>query len=212
MIIVVIRAFILYIVVLVSMRIMGKGELRELQPFDIVVTLMIAELAVLPMEDLDAPLIHGIIAIVTLMTLQVVISFINLKSNTARRIICGKPSILIDHGKFNLEEMKHLRVNVNDIVEQVRSKGYESIRDIDYLIMETNGDISIIAPNKPPLQKCNRIPISVILDGEILKENITKFNLSKEWIISEVEKNNLKINDIIYGFLDENDVLILHRK
>lgn len=212
MIIVVIRAIILYFVVLIAMRIMGKGELGELQPFDMVVTIMIAELAALPMEDLEAPLIHGPAAIITLMTLQVVISYILLKSTKARKIICGKPSILIEHGKFNIKEMKKLRININDLIEQVRLQGYESVDDIDYLIMETNGDISVLAPDKLPMERCKRIPISLIMDGKLIPENIRKFNISVEWIESEVKKNNLELKDVIYAYLDENDKLNLHKR
>jgi len=98
MVIVAIRAVILYSILLVSMRIMGKGELGELQPFDLVVSLMLAELAVMPMEDLGAPLIHGFMATATIMFLQCLISYITLKSNGARKVICGTPTIILDHG------------------------------------------------------------------------------------------------------------------
>lgn len=212
MIIVFIRAIILYLVVLISMRIMGKGELGELQPFDMVVTLMVAELAVLPMEDLDAPLIHGTIAIITLMTLQIIISSITQKSNKLRGVICGKPIILIDHGKFNVKEMKKLRVNINDILEQLRIKGYENINDVDYVIIETNGQMSVIGPQKIPAQTCNRIPISVILDGKILDENIRKYKISKNLIHSELMKKKLNVKDIIYGFIDEKNTFTFYKR
>lgn len=212
MIIVVIRAIILYLVVLVSMRIMGKGELGEMQPFDMAITLMIAELAALPMGDLDAPLVHGIVAIVVLMTLQVLISFLTLKSKKARTLICGKPSILFEHGKFNSQEMKRLRINTNDLIEQIRLKGNENINDVDFVIMETNGDISVIAPQKVPMKKCNRIPISVIIDGKIIKYNIEKYKINLNLIESELRIQNKEIKNIMYGFIDENDNIIFHEK
>jgi len=212
MIIVVIRAVILYGVVLISMRIMGKGELGELQPFDLVVSLMLAELAVMPMEDLDAPLAHGFIAIATIMFLQCFISYITLKSNTARKIICGRPSILIDHGTFNTKEMNKLRININDVLGQMRLKGYYSIENIDYLIMETNGEMSIIAPEEKPGVKCKRIPISIILDGKIMHKNLQKFEIKQEDLISEIQKKNLRTDQIIYGFVDEDNKFIFYKR
>lgn len=180
MIIVFLRASILYGVLLIAMRIMGKGDLGELQPFDLVVSLVLAEIAVMPMEDLGAPMSHGFIAIATIMFLQCLISYITLKSNTARKIICGRPSILIDHGKFNVKEMNKLRVNINDILGQMRLKGFYNIEDIDFLIMETNGEMSIIGPQEKPGVRCKRIPIAVILDGQIMYKNLEKFNVSEK--------------------------------
>lgn len=212
MIIAVVRATILYFIVLISMRIMGKGELGELQPFDLVVSLMLAELAVIPMEDFSAPLSHGLIAIATIMFLQCLISYITLKSNTARKVICGRPSIIIDHGTFNTKEMNKLRINVNDVLGQMRLKGYYSIEAIDYLIMETNGEMSIIAPEEKPGVKCKRIPISIILDGKIMYKNLEQFQIKQEDVFKEMQKNNFKLEQIIYGFVDENNRFVFYKR
>lgn len=211
MIIVVIRALILYFIVLISMRFMGKGELGELQPFDLVVSLMLADLATLPMEDFDAPLLHGIIAIITITFLQCLISYASLKSNTIRKIISGRPTIIIDHGKFNVKEMKRLRINVNDILGQMRLNGYYNIEDIDYLIMETNGDVSIIAADNGD-KRCKRIPISVVLDGKVMRKNLQEFNIKEDDLYKEIKKQKLKIENIIYGFVDESDKFIFYKR
>ncbi len=212
MIIVLFRTIILYGVVLISMRIMGKGELGDLQPFDLVVSLMLADLAIMPMEDLDAPLSYGITSITTIMFLQCLISYITLKSSNARKIICGRPSIIIDHGKFNTKEMNKLRVNVNDVLGQMRLKGYYNVEDIDYLIMETNGEMSIIGPTEAPGVKCNRIPISVILDSKVMYKNLEKFKIEESKLHEELRKNNLKLNEIIYGFVDEEDKFVFYKR
>ena len=212
MIIVILRAVVLYIVVLCSLRIMGKGELGELQPFDLVVSLMIAELAAMPMEDLNSPMSHGLTAIATLVFLQCLISFCSLKSNNFRKIICGNPSIIIAHGKFNYKEMKRLRVNVNDILGQLRLKGYYNIEDVDYLVMETNGQMSVLASADSLSKECKRIPIAIVLDGKIMHENIDKYNLSKSRLETEMKKQNLTLNNIIYGAVDEHDNYLLYRK
>jgi len=212
MIIVAIRAVILYGILLIAMRIMGKGELGELQPFDLVVSLMLAELAVMPMEDLGAPMVHGFIAIAVIMFLQCLISYVTLKSNSARKIICGTPTIIIDHGKFNTKDMNKLRINVNDVLGQIRLKGYYSIEEIDYLIMETNGEMSIIAPEEYPGKRCERIPIATILDGQIMKNNLSKYNISLDDLQEELKKNNLKPKQVLYGFIDEEDKFIFYER
>ncbi len=212
MIIVTIRAVILYAVLMISMRIMGKGELGELQPHDLVVSLMLAELAVMPMEDLGAPLLHGFIATATIMFLQCLISYITLKSNSARKFICGTPTIIIDHGKFNVKEMNKLRINVNDVLGQMRLKGYCNIEDVDYIIMETNGEMSIIAPDDPPGTKCKRIPIATILDGQIMHHNFKKFNISYKDFENELKKNKLHPKKVLYGFVDEKENFVFFKR
>lgn len=210
--IVAIRAVILYAILLFSMRIMGKGDLGELQPFDLVVSLMLAELAVMPMEDLDAPLVHGIMATVVIMFLQCLISYISLKSNTARKIICGTPSIIYDHGKFNVKDMNKLRINMNDVLGQMRLKGYYTFEDIDYLIMETNGDVSVVAPESKTAKRIKRIPIAMILNGKIMYNNMEKFNISKEQLEKNLKKVKLNYKDVLYGFIDENDKFVFYKR
>ena len=210
--IVAIRAVILYAILLIAMRVMGKGDLGELQPFDLVVSLVLAELAVMPMEDLDAPLVHGIMATAVIMFLQCLISYISLKSNAARKIICGTPSIIYDHGRFNVKDMNKLRINMNDILGQMRLKGYYSFEDIDYLIMETNGDVSIVAPESKTVKRIKRIPIATILDGKIMYENLEKFNISKQQLDKSLKKEKLHYKDVLYGSIDENDKFVFYKR
>ncbi|MDF2949093.1 MAG: hypothetical protein K0R07_1120 [Sedimentibacter sp.] len=212
MMIVAIRAVILYAALMISMRIMGKGELGELQPHDLVVSLMLAELAVMPMEDLGAPLLHGFIATATIMFLQCLISYITLKSNYARKFICGTPTIIIEHGRFNIKEMNKLRINVNDVLGQMRLKGYCNLNEIDYIIMETNGEMSIIAPDDPPGTKCKRIPIATILDGQVMYNNFNKFNISFDDFEKELKNNHLKPRQVIYGYVDQDENFIFYKR
>lgn len=212
MVIVAIRAVILYAALMVSMRIMGKGELGELQPHDLVVSLMLAELAVMPMEDLGAPLLHGFIATATIMFLQCFISYVTLKSNSARKFVCGTPTIIIEHGNFNIKEMNKLRININDVLGQMRLKGYCNLDDIDYIIMETNGEMSIIAPEEPPGRRCSRIPIATILDGEIMHSNFEKFKISYKDFEKELIRQNIKPKQVLYGFVDENEKFVFYKR
>lgn len=210
--IVAIRALILYCILLLAMRIMGKGDLGELQPFDLVVSLMLAELAVMPMEDLDAPLMHGLMATAVVMFLQCLISYITLKNNTARKIICGTPSIIYDHGRFNVKDMNKLRINVNDILGQMRLKGFYNFEDIDYVIMETNGDVSIVAPESQNGKRVKRIPVAMILDGKIMYDNLKKFGVTKEELDKKMKKENLRVKEILYGFIDEDDKFVFYKR
>ncbi|CAH2213607.1 DUF421 domain-containing protein [Tepidibacter aestuarii] len=222
MIIILVRTLILYIFVLISVRIMGKGELSEMQPFELVVTLMIAELAALPMEDTKLPLINGIIAIFTISFAQITISFINLKSEKARTFICGKPSILINKGIINDRELKRLRINMNDLIEQLRIKDYPAIKDIEYAILETSGDLSIIPkPNKrPPTVEDLKVspiyeglPTSLIIDGKINYGNLKYLNLDESWLKHILKQNNIvTIEEVFFCSIDESKDIFVQKK
>lgn len=222
MLITLIRTLILYIVVLICMRLMGKGEVAEMQPFELVVMLMIAELAALPMGDTGIPLMNGIIAIIALVFAQVTISMINLKSEKVRSIICGKPSILIDHGQINEQELKRLRISLNDLVEQVRAKDYPSIADVEFAILETNGDLSVI----PKANKRNvtledlhlegsyeGLPISLIIDGHINKDNLKKAKVDMDWLLEQLSSHGINDpKDVLFSYVDATNHFYVQRK
>jgi len=140
------RALILYALVVTGIRIMGKRQVGELQPFELVVTIMIAELASVPMENTGTPLLNGIVPILALLLAEVFISYITLKSERARTIVCGSPSIVIQNGKIVQRELARLRYNVNDLLEQLREKNIVNVSDVEFAILETNGQLSVI-PN-----------------------------------------------------------------
>ncbi|MDD4262798.1 MAG: DUF421 domain-containing protein, partial [Syntrophaceticus schinkii] len=144
MLLVAVRALILYILLVVVMRLMGKRQIGQLQPFELVITIVIAELAVIPMSNTGIPLINGVIGILVLMAAQILISLIILHSEKARKIICGTPIILINNGKPVREMMRLVRININDLLEKLRSKEYPNISDVAYAVLETNGSISVI--------------------------------------------------------------------
>ncbi|MBS4535056.1 DUF421 domain-containing protein [Clostridium sp. D2Q-14] len=222
MIIILIRTIIVYVFVLIGMRIMGKRQVSEMQPFELVVTLMIAELATLPMENLEVPLINGLIAISALLFLEVLISYINLKSEKTRKIICGKPSILISKGKINEKELKKLRININDLVEQIRIKNYPSLNDVEYAILETNGDLSIIPKaNKkiPTLDDLNivcsheGIPITLVVDGHINFESLRIIEKDKIWLEKQLKNfgvNNVK--NVLFAYIDGREKIYVQEK
>ncbi len=222
MIIILIRTIILYLFVLLSLRIMGKTELSEMQPFQLVVLLMLSELATLPMEQTSLPLSNGIISITTLMFVQVILSYISMKSERARGIICGKPSILINKGTIEEKELRRLRMNINDLVEHLRTKNFPDIADVEFAILETNGDLSVIPKaDKQPVTvgdihknpPYSGLPISLILDGHINKDNLKKANLTRDWLISQLKVQGVDSHkEVFFCYIDANKTLHIHKK
>ncbi len=222
MIIILIRTIILYGIVLFMIRLMGKAELAEMEPFQLVVILMIAELAALPMENTDVSLMNGIVALSALLFIQVLISFISLKSERARLLFCGKPSILINRGNIVEKEMKKLRININDLLEALRSNNVSSLDDVDYAILETNGDLNVIPKGgaRPLTPRDFQIPstiqhmtLPVIVDGVVYKDSLKELNLSEDWLKKQLKQNSIgSYKDILFCYMDENDSLHIHKK
>jgi len=180
---------------------MGKRQIGQLQPYELVVTIMISELATLPMEDMRIPLIHGFIPIVTLLVIQIVISLLELKSDKARFILDGKPSIVIRNGRLVLSELKNQVFTVNDLLEELRMKGYYNIEDVEYAILETNGQISVIPKddNQPVTKsdmniktKAKTIPAIIISQGRINMDNLKFINKDERWLMNQIKAANIK--------------------
>ena len=147
-----VRAIILYIVVLIVMRLMGEREIGQLQPFELAIAIMIADLASIPMTETGIPISNGIVPIVGLLVMHLIISTINLKSIKAREAICGKPRILIYRGKIDEKALKKERFTLNELQERLRAKDVVNIGDIEYAILETSGQVTVIEkPNKRKL-------------------------------------------------------------
>jgi len=192
----IIRTVILYITVVVVMRLMGKRQIGQLQPFEFVVTIMIAELASIPMEETGIPLIRGLTPIIILFILHVTISLLSLKSQSFRRIICGTPSVLIEKGKIKEKELRKLRYSMSDLLEQLRVKNYPNINDVEFAVLETNGQLSVIPKAEkqpvvaedinivnPPAQ----LPLTLVLDGVVQPKNLDRLNLDKQWLLTQLK-------------------------
>ena len=202
------RAIILYIIVLIVMRLMGKREIGQLQPFELAISIMIADLATIPMADPGIPISNGIIPILGLLVMHLVISIINIKSIRAREIICGKPSILIYRGKIDEKVLRKERFTVNELQERLRGNNVVNIGDVEYAILETSGEVTII-------QKPNRratipedfgiepdyegIPYDLVVDGKIMYDNLKILNKSEEWLRKQVSK---------FGITPENALIV----
>ena len=191
------RSIILYIIVLIVMRLMGKREIGQLQPFELAISIMISELASIPMTDVGIPLSNGIIPILGLLLMHLLISFINLKSTKVRQLICGKPAILIYRGRIDEEQVRKERFTLNELEEKLRSNNVMDIGDVEYAILETSGDVSVIQkPNKRTVipEDLNIMPeyegitYDLVIDGKVLKENLNKIGKSYEWLKKQTDK------------------------
>jgi len=216
MLVVLIRSIILYIAVLIALRIMGKGEIAEMNAFDLVITLLIAEVAAIPMQDNNLPMIYGIASITGLVFIEVLISYITLKSRTISKILSGNPAILISKNKLNYEQLKKERISIEELLEELRIKGYFNLKEVQYAILETDGDLSIVPstsydPNKTTDFK--HLPLPVIIDGKILKDNLNELNKDDKYISKILKSNNIKsVKDVLICIIDENDEVFIQRK
>lgn len=182
MITVCIRTFILYALVLFALRVMGKSELSKMSTFQLVVLIMIAELASIPIDSPSVSLIKGSAGILTLMFLQVLISYLSIKSEKIKNFINGKPSLLVDKGMINVKEMSRLRITINDLFEQMRLENCPSLSDVEYAVLESNGQLSVISK-----QQQEKLPMIIISDGVLYEENMTKAGIDYDTLMCMLE-------------------------
>ncbi|AFK85053.1 MULTISPECIES: YetF domain-containing protein [Thermoanaerobacterium] len=222
MLIIFFRTLILYFLVVIVMRIMGKQQIGQLQPYELVVAIMIADLVAVPMQNKGIPLLTGIIPILTLLISQLFLSYVSMKSLHGREIICGKPTILIDKGKILTKELQKERYNINDLLEELRVMGYPNIADVEYAILETNGCLSVIpkvdkrpvTPNDLNLTpQYEGLPLPLIIDGKIIEKNMKMANVDMNWLNEQLKMWNISsIDNVILASLDPNNVLTVYKK
>lgn len=215
------RSIILYIIVLIVMRLMGKREIGQLQPFELAIAIMIADLASIPMSDTGIPLSNGIVPILGLLVMHLLISLINLKSIRAREIICGKPRILIYRGKIQKDALIKERFTINELEERIRSQNISSLGDVEYAILETSGQISVIPkPNKRNttpedfniMPDYEGIPYDLVIDGRIMSENLKKIGKNYVWLKKQVNKFNYNPEDSLIVTYDGKGHIFCQKK
>lgn len=207
-----IRTIILYLIVSIALRIMGKRQIGELSPNELVITLLFSELASLPMSSIETPLIYGVIPILTLLALEILISTLFLKSRWIRKIAVGKTSILIEDGKINQEEMKRLRLTLDEFLEELRLKGFIDISTVKYAILESSGELSVFPfgqdqnATRADLNKNNDnvfLPHTLISDGIFIESEAKKAGKNLKWVKKELKKQ--KITSVQDVFLMQTD-------
>ena len=199
---VILKTIILYLFILVMYRIMGKKEIGELNIIDLIVTILIAELAAISIEE-KVSVIVSMIPIFVLSILEIFLSYISLKSNKIRNFIDGKPSVIIKNGKVNFTIMSKLRYSLDDLLSQLREKGIKNIEEIDYAILENSGNLSIF--------KTKDYPMPIILDGKIDYEVLNEIGKDKSWINNLIKENNIILDQIFYAFYTKNKTYIIKK-
>lgn len=200
-----IRTIVLYVVVLIMMRIMGKRQISDLQTSELVVTLLISNIAVIPMQDTSLPLLSGVVPILLLVACEVILSWVMLKNSSFRSLICGKPQILINNGTLDQNKMRVLRISTEDLMEQLRQAGVFTIADVKYAILETNGKLSVL--KKPEKENVtaeqmkitdlgDEFEVVIISDGEIAEGSMSIFGITQSWVNKILKKNNVTIKDV----------------
>ena len=206
-----VRSIIIYVIVLIVMRLMGKREIGQLQPFELVISIMIADLASIPMTDPGVPIFNGIVPILGLLAMHLVITVLNLKSVNIRKFTCGKPTILMYRGKIDEESMKKERFTISELQERLRGKDVFNLGDVEYAILETNGEISVI--QKPEKRNTTPedfninpeyegLPYDLVVDGKVMYENLTKIGKNEKWLANQIKKFNTKAEDVLIATMD----------
>ena len=221
MLLIFIRTVILYVLVLFVIRFMGKREIGQMQPFELVIAIMIADLASTPMGDIGTPLLYGIIPILSLLMLHIVISILNLKSIKIREIICGKPRILIYRGKIDEKAMVAENFTINELQERLRVNNVSNLGDVEFAILETSGQISVVLkPEKRALcpkdfninAQYEGIAYDLVIDGKVMIENLDKLGKDYNWLETEVGKFNIKPEEALVVVLNGDNSIFCQKK
>ena len=209
----VIRTVILYVFIIVMLRLMGKRQIGDMQPSELVVTLVVANLASIPMQNTSQPLLSGIAPVLALVSLELGVSVLMMKSRSLRRLVCGSPVVVIEDGRLLQKQMKRLRLTTDDLCAQLRQQNIFSLEDVQYCIMETNGILSVL--EKPHKRKpCaddldilipdKKIEAVAVSDGEILKTSLDLCGHSEEDVFNILNSNNIDLDEVFLMTLDGN--------
>lgn len=215
------RTVIVFIFVLIAVRLMGKREIGQLQPFELVVIIMIADVASVPMQDINIPLLQGLIPISSLLVSQLIFSYFNIKIPVFHKLFTGKSTVLIEKGKILEKNLKKQRYSLDGLLEQIRVAGYADIKDVDYAILETSGQISVI----PKLEK-NQVTIGdlkikseytgyprvLVMEGKIIESNLLALNKDEKWLKDRMKEIKISLEKILVLISDENGNIYCQKK
>ena len=198
------KSLFFYLFITIGFRLMGKREIGELSIIDFIVSIFIAELAAISIENYKDSMLFSIIPISTLIIIQIITAKISLKSSIFRDTLDGSPSVIINRGKVNFREMVKQRYNVNDLLSQLRSQSIKCIEDVDYAILESNGKLSIFEKsfNKD-------YPLPLILDGKVEDDVLLQIGKSRSWLDKRLEREGYKVEDIFYGFYKGHNLFLI---
>lgn len=218
---IVVRAIIIYLVVLFLYRLMGKRQLGQMQPFELVLTLIIADLATIPMAEVSVPVLHGIVPLLTLVILHFVLTFLSKISNKFASFLSGKPVIVINPDGIDYKALKNLNISVDDVFEAIRGCGYFKIEQIQYAIMETNGKMSVLPKSQyAPVTvedmqletEKSAIPINIINEGKIVKDNLPIADIDETDVKNILERAKIKkVKEVLILTVDKNGAVYIQK-
>lgn len=206
-----IRAVILYLLLIFSVRLMGKRQIGELQPSELAITILISNIATLPVEDTGMPLLTGIVPIITLACLDVIMSWLGIKSRRVRRFTCGTPIIIIRDGKLDRKQMKAIRFTVDDLIASLRGQGIFDISEVQFAVVETTGTLSVyqkyqyrnVTNEDMELKGKDKDPPEVIIaDGELVRGAMDRLGLTEEWVENILKKEKTAIKEVFLMTVD----------
>ena len=212
-----VRTIILYFLIVVGMRLMGKRQIGELEPSELVLTMMISDLAAVPMQDFGIPLLSGLLPILTLLALSLLLSQLSLLSLRFREVMCGTPTVLIRSGKVQQDAMRKNRYTLDELLEQLRGQGCASIEEVQYAVLENSGQLSVLpwARQKPPTAeelgltpKESTLPTVLINDGRILRKNLRRCGRDEVWLQSVLKKERRTAGEVFLLTVDENGAVL----
>lgn len=202
-----IRTIFFYFLIFIVYRIMGKREVGQLGIIDLIVSILIAELAAISIENYDNNLFASIIPILTLLLLQVTLAFFSLRKPKFRIFLDGNPSVMIQNGKVNYKEMTKQKYNLDDLLVQLRDKGYRSIEEVEYAILENSGTLSVFP--YPKDKKKTPLPMPIIIDSNIQSDTLKRLNKDETWVYNILKNKNLSIEEVFYAFYKDNNFFII---
>jgi len=198
-----------YFFILIIYRMMGKREVGQLGIIDLIVSILIAELVVISIEDLELNILYSLVPVVCLVILQIILSYGSLKSPKIRELLDGKPAFIIKYGKINYNEMIRQKYNLDDLLVQLREKGYRNIEDVEYAILENNGTLSVFPYDKKKLINKSPFPMAIILDGKIQYEILREMNKDDSFIYKILDKRKIDLKDIFYAFYKDHSLYVI---
>lgn len=198
------KTFVLYAFIVFVYRVMGKKEVGKLSIIDLIVSILIAELAAISIEESDRSIFTSIVPIVVLVSIQLVISYISLKNVKVRKIIDGNPTVIIKDGKLNFKEMTKLRYTLDDLIAQLREQGIKSIEEVNYAVLENNGKLSVFESSKD-------YPLPIIVDGNIDYLVLKDMKKDEKWINKILKEHNITLDNVFYAFYTNKKTYIIKK-
>lgn len=198
------KTLVLYVYIAICYRIMGKKEVGQLGIIDLIVSILIAELAAMSIEEIDRSIFVSLIPIAVLVILQISLSYLALKSNAFRKFIDGSPQVIINKGKVDFKQMQKIRYSLDDLISQLREQGVKNINDVNYAILENNGKLSVFNDN-------NVYPMPIIIDGTIDVDTVKNMKKDLNWVYNILDKNKLKLEDVFYAFYTKDKTYIIRK-